>query len=255
MSFKLKTVKDLVLSFWIPIVLILLWWVSASYGWINPYLLPPPENVWKAFIELIKEGELYRHISSSLYRSLGGYFLAVCIAFPLAYLFAKSQSAHQQGRIVLESLRMIPPLSLIPLLILWLGIGETAKIAIVLLASFFPIYLNAYSGFKQLDYRYGELAIMLKLSRWERIKHIEFPGALPSIFTGLRLGFGYSWRALVSAELIAASSGLGYLISDASEMARTDQVFVGILTIAVLGIVGDILFQYQMKKFAPWSQS
>lgn len=82
MSFKLKTVKDLVLSFWIPIVLILLWWVSASYGWINPYLLPPPENVWKAFIELIKEGELYRHISSSLYRSLGGYFLAVCIAFP-----------------------------------------------------------------------------------------------------------------------------------------------------------------------------
>lgn len=251
----LLKVKNTVLSCWIPIVLLILWWVSSSYGWINPYLLPPPEKVWNAFLELVKQGELYRHIGASLYRSLGGYFSAVAIALPLAYIFAKYETVHQQGRLLLESLRMIPPLSLIPLLILWLGIGETAKIAIVLLASFFPIYLNAYSGFKQLDYRYGELAVMLNLTWWERVKHIEFPGALPSIFTGLRLGFGYSWRALVSAELIAASSGLGYLISDASEMARTDQVFVGILTIAILGILGDIFFQYQVKRFAPWSRS
>ena len=105
-----------------------------------------------------------------------------------------------------------------------------------------------------MDYRFGELASILNLSPLEKVRHIEFPGALPAIFTGLRLGFGYSWRALVSAELIAASSGLGYLISDASEMARTDRVFVGILTIAVLGIVGDVLFQKALRKIAPWSQ-
>ena len=206
-----------------------------------------------AFWELLDNGTLFEHIRASLGRSLGGYFMAIVFALPMGYFFAKYESLHIQSRLVLESLRMIPPLSLIPLLILWLGIGEVAKLTIVLLASFFPIYLNAYSGFKQLDYRYGELAKTLNLSTWEKIRHIEFPGALPSVFTGLRLGFGYSWRALVSAELIAASSDLGYLISDASEMARTDQVFVGILMIALLGIVGDVLFQYGLKKIAPWS--
>ena len=240
--------RSFVLSLWMPLALFVLWWLASTLQWVNPYLLPCPESVLVAFWELLDNGTLFEHIRASLGRSLGGYFMAIVFALPMGYFFAKYESLHIQSRLVLESLRMIPPLSLIPLLILWLGIGEVAKLTIVLLASFFPIYLNAYSGFKQLDYRYGELAKTLNLSTWEKIRHIEFPGALPSVFTGLRLGFGYSWRALVSAELIAASSGLGYLISDASEMARTDQVFVGILMIALLGIVGDVL-----KKIAPWS--
>lgn len=245
--------RSFVLSLWMPLALFVLWWLASTLQWVNPYLLPCPESVLAAFGELLDNGTLFEHIRASLGRSLGGYFMAIVFALPMGYFFAKYESLHIQSRLVLESLRMIPPLSLIPLLILWLGIGEVAKLTIVLLASFFPIYLNAYSGFKQLDYRYGELAKTLNLSTWEKIRHIEFPGALPSVFTGLRLGFGYSWRALVSAELIAASSGLGYLISDASEMARTDQVFVGILMIALLGIVGDVLFQYGLKKIAPWS--
>ncbi len=245
--------RSFVLSLWMPLALFVLWWLASTLQWVNPYLLPCPESVLAAFWELLDNGTLFEHIRASLGRSLGGYFMAIVFALPMGYFFAKYESLHIQSRLVLESLRMIPPLSLIPLLILWLGIGEVAKLTIVLLASFFPIYLNAYSGFKQLDYRYGELAKTLNLSTWEKIRHIEFPGALPSVFTGLRLGFGYSWRALVSAELIAASSGLGYLISDASEMARTDQVFVGILMIALLGIVGDVLFQYGLKKIAPWS--
>ena len=245
--------RSFVLSLWMPLALFVLWWLASTLQWVNPYLLPCPESVLAAFWELLDNGTLFEHIRASLGRSLGGYFMAIVFALPMGYFFAKYESLHIQSRLVLESLRMIPPLSLIPLLILWLGIGEVAKLTIVLLASFFPIYLNAYSGFKQLDYRYGELAKTLNLSTLEKIRHIEFPGALPSVFTGLRLGFGYSWRALVSAELIAASSGLGYLISDASEMARTDQVFVGILMIALLGIVGDVLFQYGLKKIAPWS--
>lgn len=250
----LKSWHSFWLSFWLPIALFILWWVATSFAWVNPYLLPSPRSVFNAFWDLATEGTLTTHILSSLGRSLGGYVAAIVVALPLAYWFAKKERVHQQGRILLESLRMIPPLSLIPLLILWLGIGEVAKLAIVLLASFFPIYMNAYSGFKQLDYRYGELAQTLQLSAIEKVRHIELPGALPAVFTGLRLGFGYSWRALVSAELIAASSGLGYLISDASEMARTDRVFVGILTIAVLGIIGDCLFQNVMKRVCPWTR-
>lgn len=236
-----------------PLALFVLWCLASAFAWVNPYLLPSPKSVYLAFIELLHDGTLFEHIQASLARAFGGYLAAAFIALPMGYLFAKNDSLHVQSRLILESLRMIPPLSLIPLLILWLGIGEVAKLTIVLLASFFPIYLNAYSGFKQLDYRYGELAKVLNLGTFEKIRHIEFPGALPSVFTGLRLGFGYSWRALVSAELIAASSGLGYLISDASEMARTDVVFVGIFMIAVLGITGDILFQHALRKVAPWS--
>ena len=213
-----------------PVALFALWWLASAFAWVNPYLLPRPEAVYQAFIELLKDGTLFEHIGASLGRAFGGYIAAALLALPMGYFFAKYETLHIQSRLILESLRMIPPLSLIPLLILWLGIGEVAKLTIVLLASFFPIYLNAYSGFKQLDYRYGELAKTLNLST-----------------------FGYSWRALVSAELIAASSGLGYLISDASEMARTDQVFVGILMIAILGIIGDVLFQMGLRKVAPWS--
>ena len=146
----LSSLHRLFLSFWVPIALLFLWWVSSFFVWVNPYLLPSPGDVFRAFLELIKSGELFEHIFASIGRSFGGYFFAACIALPLAYLFAKKEKIHLQSHLILESLRMIPPLSLIPLLILWLGIGEPAKICIVLLASFFPIYLNAYSGFKQL---------------------------------------------------------------------------------------------------------
>ena len=145
------------------------------------------------------------------------------VAIPLAYFFYYSPASEKRAKLLLEALRFIPPLSLIPLLILWLGIGEAAKLSIVFLASFFPLYL--------------------------------IPASLPNIFTGLRLGFGYSWRALVGAELIAASSGLGYLIGDAGEMSRTDKVFVGILCIAVLGVLGDQLFQLFGKRLTPWMKN
>ncbi len=140
----------------------------------------------------------------------------------------------------MEALRFIPPLSLVPLLILWLGIGEASKVAIVILASFFPIYFNALSGFRQIDKNFTELATVLRLNKKKNFFHVKsFPGSLPSVLTGLRLGFGYSWRALVGAELIAASSGLGYLIGDASEMSQTDKSVCGHFQYAaILGILG-----------------
>ena len=236
----------------VPCLIFLVWALVSKYELVNGFLLPSPKKVFDAFIELLKNGELFEHIGASAGRSVGGFVIAFFIAIPTAYLFYHRPKVETSFRLVLESLRFIPPLSLIPLLILWLGIGEATKVAIVILASFFPIYLNVLGGFRQIDKSYSELSYILRLNRFEKFKHIELPASLPNILTGLRLGFGYSWRALVGAELVAASSGLGYLISEAGEMSRTDRVFVGILCIAVLGIIGDQIFLLITNKFTPW---
>jgi ABC-type anion transport system duplicated permease subunit len=137
------------------------------------------------------------------------------------------------------------------LLILWLGIDEAPKIAIVFLTSFFPIYMNTLTAVRGVDPRLHEVALVLRFTVMERFRLLTLPAALPGIFTGLRLGFGYSWRALVGAELIAASSGLGFLISESAEFARTETVFVGILTIAVLGVLMDALLVRLFSRLSP----
>ncbi len=239
----------------LPLGLLLAWATLSASGQLNAYLLPPPQQVLRAAGELVENGALAQHLGASAGRALGGFLLTALIALPLAAAFAAAPRWHARFNLVLEFLRVVPPLALIPLLILWLGIGEAAKFAIVALASFFPIFLNAVAGLRQADHRLVELAASLELSRRERLWHIHLPAALPSIFTGLRLGFGYSWRALVGAELIAASAGLGFLIGESAELARTDRVLVGIFAIATLGIVGDLLFQWLTRRVAPWTQA
>ena len=145
---------------------------------------------------------------------------------------------------------MTPPLALIPLLILWLGIEEAPKIAIVFLSSFFPIYLNSLTAIESVELKLKEVAKTLHFSSWETFRLLTIPAALPGILTGLRVGFGYSWRALVGAELIAASSGLGFMISEASEFSKTSVVFVGIFSIIVIGVCMDRLLSWAINRYA-----
>ena len=152
---------------------------------------------------------------------------------------ALSSASAAASHFVIEFLRLTPPLALIPVLILWLGIDEAPKIAIVFLSSFFPIYLSALTAVKGIDPKLAEVAELLGFTSAERFRMLTLPAAMPGILAGLRMGFGYSWRALVGAELIAASSGLGFLITESSEFGKTDVVFVGIFTIVGLGIAAD----------------
>ncbi|MEG2155305.1 MAG: ABC transporter permease [Burkholderiaceae bacterium] len=238
----------------LPLLLLAIWTAITAGGHVNTYLLPSPQQVLAAATDMAYSGALATHVAASGSRALGGFLLTALIALPLAAVLAAAPRWHRRCNLVLEFLRVVPPLALIPLLILWLGIGEAAKFSIVALASFFPIFLNAVAGLRQADQKLVELAASLELNRRERLWHIHLPAALPSIFTGLRLGFGYSWRALVGAELIAASAGLGFLIGESAELARTDRVFVGIFAIATLGIVGDLLFQWLIRCVAPWTR-
>lgn len=238
----------------LPALLLGLWFLAAQQGWLNPYLLPAPQTVWAAALELADSGRLAQHIGASTSRVLGGFLLASALALPLALWLALAPRAAAWLHLPLEFLRVVPPLALIPVLILWFGIGEPAKLAVVVLSSFFPIFLNALNGLRTTDPRLLELGDSLELKPLERLRHIQLPASLPATLTGLRLGFGYAWRALVGAELIAAPAGLGFLIGESAEMARTDLVFVSIFTIAVLGVLADVVFVRLTQRLAPWSK-
>ena len=225
----------------IPAALLALWWGVSASGTIPAILLPSPGSVAAAFSGLVASGELFRHIWASACRSLTGFAAAAAAGIGLALLFAGRERARQAGYLLMETVRVTPPLSLIPLLILWLGIDEAPKVAIVFLSSFFPIYMSALTAVRGIDPKLRELGELLRFTPAERFRLLTLPSALPGILTGLRLGFGYSWRALVGAELIAASSGLGFLISESAEFAKTETVFVGIFTIALLGVLADNL--------------
>ena len=243
------------LPFALPVLLLLFWWGITKTGSVPALLLPGPGAVAERFVSLLASGELFHHAATSMLRVFSGFLISASMALALALLVSRSERLFDFLSLTLEALRVVPPLSLVPLLILWLGIDEAPKLAIVVLASFFPIYLSALTALSKARNDYRDLARIFGLSERDAARHILIPGASPGIITGLRLGFGYAWRALVGSELIAAASGLGYLIEDASALARTDVVMVGILTIAVLGIICDKLFRIAAERAAPWTVS
>ncbi|WP_320172507.1 ABC transporter permease [Maridesulfovibrio sp.] len=233
----------------LPGALVIAWWLLGRWNILNPYLTPPPGKVIDAALNAISSGELWIHSCVSMARVFAGFTLTACLALPLAALIYFFPLSERLLRVPLELLRVTPPLALIPLLILWLGIGEGSKLAIIVLASFFPIFLNALDGLKNSDKKLLEMAETIDLTRRDTFGSVLLPSALPSVITGLRIGFGYSWRALIGAELIAAASGLGYMILDAEELARTDRMFVGIIVIGVLGYFFDAV----LSRTAIWA--
>lgn len=228
------------------------WWAAARSGLVPPFLLPTPGTVLDTARELAADGVLLTHVLVSSRRILAGYALAVALALPLAFIFGVSGGLRRACEPLLEFLRQVPPLAMMPLLILWLGIGEAQKIGIIVLACFFPIFLGAAGGIAQCDPRLVEVGRACGLSRGAILRRIVLPAAAPAIVLGLRIALGYGWRALVGAELVASSAGLGYMIVDAENLARTDIVVVGILAIGGLGLVSDAAVRALIARTAPW---
>lgn len=232
------------------IVLLLSWQIVCSLNIWSAYVLPGPQKVWKAFIAMVISGEILQSAFISLRRVLIGFGIAFVSAFLIGILTSLKPKYTPYYNHIVEFLRNVPPMSLIPLLILWFGIGETAKIVIIVLTSFFPIFLNTKSGFASCDQKLLEVGDSLGFTAAQKFFKIRLPNAIPSILVGMRIGLGYSWRAIVGAEMIAAASGLGYLILDAQQMARSDKVIVGILVIGILGYCCDRAFYWLIKKIS-----
>lgn len=227
----------------LPVLGIAIWHFGSTRSWFNTYLLPPPVEVWTAAVDLWGKGLLAKHIEVSLMRVLVGFALSASSALLLAALNYRFPLIRRMTFLPLEAIRVIPPLALVPLLILWFGIGEGSKLAVIILASFFPVYLSALTALQTVDPKLLQMAQTLNLNKLETVRFVLVPAASAGLSTGLRLGFGYAWRALVGAELIAASAGLGYLILDSEQLARTDRIFVGIVVIAVTGMALDAIFR------------
>lgn len=230
-------------------VLLGAWLLVSGLGIFSPYVLPTPEKVLDSFLKMLQSGELFADIFISFGRVLKGFLIAFVLAFALGMFRVFVPMAEKYYAYILEFFRNVPPLSLIPLLILWCGIGELTKTIIIVLASFFPMYLNIVKGFTGCDKSLLEVGDVFGYTRFQKFTQIILPYATADILVGMRIGMGYSWRAIIGAEMVAASTGLGHMILFAQQMSRTDKVIVGIFVIGIVGLLTDKVFGMVIRKF------
>lgn len=224
------------------------WFILCRLEIFSTYVLPTPEKVFDSFLKMLASGEIFEDVVISFSRVFKGFFIAFVLAFALGMFRILIPASEKYYEYIVQFFRNVPPLSLIPLLILWCGIGETTKTVIIVLASFFPMYLNIVKGFTGCDKKLLEVGDAFGYSKLEKFKHIVLPYASADILVGMRIGMGYSWRAIIGAEMIAASSGIGHMILFAQEMSRTDKVIVGIFVIGIVGLVTDKIFGIALNR-------
>ncbi|SIQ51475.1 aliphatic sulfonate ABC transporter permease SsuC [Pseudacidovorax sp. RU35E] len=224
----------------VPVLLVALWQAASSLGWLSSRVLPAPVDVLRAAWQLTVSGELWTHVKVSAGRALAGLAVGGGLGLALGLLTGSVRFFETLLDSTIQMVRNIPALALIPLVILWFGIDESAKLFLISVAVFFPIYLNTFHGIRNVDPQLIEMGRTYGLSRWQLYRQVILPGALSSILVGLRFSLGLMWVILIVAETISAQAGIGYLTMNAREFLQTDVVLVGILLYALLGKLADL---------------
>ncbi len=236
-------------------MLIALWELGSRVGLIPAHVLAAPSSVLQTAWQMLVSGELPSNMLVSLGRASAGLALGVTIGSILAVVAGLTRSGENAVDPPIQMLRTLPSLALTPLFIVWFGIGETPKIALITLGTIFPIYLNLYSGIRGVDPKLIEAARSFGLKGWSLIVHVIAPGALPSFLLGLRFALAGSWLILVVAEQINASAGLGYLINNARDFSRTDVIVVCLVVYALLGLTADAIVRALERHALAWRPS
>ncbi|MEF7613562.1 aliphatic sulfonate ABC transporter permease SsuC [Aquincola sp. MAHUQ-54] len=236
----------------VPILILAAWEAASALGWLSTRVLPEPLAVLKAFWRLTASGEIWTHVAVSTQRAAIGFAIGGGLGLLLGLLTGTFRTAETLLDSTLQMIRNIPALALIPLVILWFGIDETAKLFLVALGVFFPIYLNTFHGIRSVDKGLIEMARSYGLSGWPLYRQVILPGALPSILVGVRFSLGLMWVLLIVAETISAQAGIGYLTMNAREFLQTDVVLVGILLYAALGKLADVLAKGLERWWLRW---
>jgi taurine transport system permease protein len=245
-----------VISLITALVLIGLWFLVTGMGWVKPLFLPSPVAVWGKFQMAVTDGvsnsTLLQHTLASLGRVLGAFFLALAVAVPLGILMGVNRWVRGILDPIIEFYRPLPPLAYLPLVIIWLGIGEFPKVFLIFLAIFAPMAIAARAGVRSVSIEQIHAAYAMGASKLQVIFHVILKAALPEIFTGMRIGIGVGWTTLVAAEMVAASRGLGFMVLNSAEYLASDTVIMGIIVIGVLAFAFDLLIRRIEKALIPW---
>ena len=236
--------------------LILLWWIATNLGWIKPLFLPRPEAILRAFDQAwsgqLDNNTLLGHFAWSMMRVFGAFALAALIGIPVGIAMGVSRIARGVFDAPIEFYRPLPPLAYLPLMIIWFGIGELSKILLIFLACFAPVALAARSGVRSASQEQIQAALSLGATRSQVVRYVILPSALPDILVGLRIGMGVGWTTLVAAEMVAANSGLGQMVLNASNFLRTDVVILGIIIIGLVAYAFEMVMRYLEATLVPW---
>jgi sulfonate transport system permease protein len=240
-----------------PVAVIALWQLLSSAGLIPADKLPPPTTVWHTAVSLVTTsspayGTLQGAMGVSLQRMAIGFAVGGTIAVLLALVAGLSRLGENAVDPLLQIVRMLPLFGLIPVFIVWFGIGELPKIILIALGAAIPLYLNTFAGIRSVDAKLAEVGRVQRLTRAETIRHIVLPGALPQALTGLRQSLGVAWLALVVAEQVNANAGLGFMISQATQFLRNDVILVALAVYAVLGLITDALVRLLERRALAW---
>lgn len=243
-------------SILIVTLLFVVWALSSAFGWVKPFYWPTIDGTIDRAIKLVSEGfrnvEIMEHIGVSVYRVLSGVLFGTLVGVPLGFAMGLSSVARGLFDPIVEFMRPIPPLALIPLIILWFGIDETAKIFLLFLASLFIMTIAARAGVSSVNISKVHAAYSLGSSKYQVLRHVILPNALPEIFTGLRTSMGVCWGTVVAAELVAADKGVGSMIMIAKNFLQTDTVVIGIIIIGVIGYVIELFMRSLERLLIPW---
>ena len=236
--------------------LLALWTLLSHYGLVNPLFLPAPEAVWSSFVEVLTKGyqgqQLHQHMEASLARILAGYFTACVVGIPLGLLMGLNTRVKAVFDPIVEFYRPLPPLALYTLLVMWLGIGDTSKIALLFLAALPPLSISAMQAARSIDLGHVRAAQMLGATRAQLFRHVFLPSCLPGICTGMRISLGFTYTVLVASEIVAATAGMGWMIWDASKFLLSDVVIMGLFVLGLTGLALDWAIRQFERFITPW---
>ncbi len=240
-------------------LLLIAWWVLSTNNLVNQLFLPEPAKVWDAFVTTATTGyqgaTLTEHIYESLKRILSGFSLACAVGIPLGLVMGVNRHVRAFFDPLIEIFRPLPPLGIYTLLVMWLGIGETSKVALLFLAGLPALTISAMEAVKGVDPAFLRAARSLGATRWQLLRHVYIPGCLPEILTGMRIALGFTYTVLVAAEIVAAPAGLGWLVWDASKFLMSDVVIMGLLVLAITGFALDRILRTLEGALTPWRRT
>ncbi|ASS64926.1 MULTISPECIES: ABC transporter permease subunit [unclassified Paenibacillus] len=245
--------RDSILPWTLPVLVLALWQISTSAGWIAERTLPQPLRVADTLGDTIRSGVLLHNLGISAMRAMLGFLIGSGIGFALGLMNGLSKIAEKATDSSIQMIRNIPLFALLPLFIIWFGIGEEIKLALVSLGVFFPVYLNTFHGIRSVDPGLVEMGRVYRMSRRSLYVHIVLPGALPSILVGIRYALGITWLVLIVAETVAADAGIGYMAMNAREFFQLDVIVLSIVIYALLGKLSDSLAKRLEKRFLKWN--